>query len=478
MANCAFCGRKLPAFTLSKKCQWCVQHEAAQRGEDAGIQRVEVAPWLRTQSTSMFVTQVIFGANVAVFIAMVLAFGASVLESPTGAELIKVGANFGPSTVSGQWWRLLTCVFVHGGLLHIAFNMWCLWDLGRLCESLYGHWTFACVYLISGLSASLASLLWNPNVLSVGASGAIFGIAGALIASFYLGEFSLPRSVMSGTLRSVVVFVGYNLFFGAVIARTDNAAHVGGLVMGLILGALIAKVAPLQEDIGRRVAVLLVGVLLVAATVMWLQRTRAYLAHGRNGAEFLDEGNAQAAIAELQKSVNLRPDYAAGHATLSRAYARAHDYEHAAAEMQRVVELIPGSEDARYRLGLIYLELKDSGKAQDVFAQLLKVNPRSADGHAGLAATLSDQHRNAEALEEYKRAAAIDASYDGINYNMGVQQARLKQYDEAIASLLKQREAGDDPDNENLLAAVYSAKGMEKEAADAKARAAQMNGSN
>ena len=130
------------------------------------------------------------------------------------------GANFGPLTVGGQWWRLLTCVFLHGGLLHIAFNMWCLWDLGRLAESVYGHWTFAIVYLICGLSASIGSVLWNPAVLSVGASGAIFGIAGALIASFYLGEFSLPRAAVTGMLRSVVMFVGYNLVFWG-----DHCAH-------------------------------------------------------------------------------------------------------------------------------------------------------------------------------------------------------------------------------------------------------------
>src|SRR5271168_3706279 len=243
MANCVQCGRQLPALSFGRNCQWCKQHEAAKRGEDIPFQRVEAAPWSREQSSSMVVTQAIFGINVAVFIAMLLA-GVSMLDNPAGQDLVHWGANYGPLTVSGQWWRLLTCVFVHGGLLHIGFNMWCLWSLGRLAESVYGHWTFAVVYLISGLSASLASLIWNPNILSVGASGAIFGIAGALIASFYLGEFSMPRAALSGTLRSVVVFVGYNLFFGAVIARTDNAAHIGGLLMGLLLGALIAKAAP------------------------------------------------------------------------------------------------------------------------------------------------------------------------------------------------------------------------------------------
>ena len=234
---------------------------------------------MRSQSSSMVVTQVIFGINVAVFIAMTLA-GVSMLDNPSGQDLVRWGANFGPFTVSGQWWRLLTCVFIHGGLLHIAFNMWCLWDLGRLAESVYGHWTFAAVYLITGLSASLGSVIWNPVILSVGASGAIFGIAGALIASFYLGEFSLPRAAMTGMLRSVVVFVGYNLFFGAVIAHTDNAAHVGGLLMGLLLGALIAKVAPGHDDFLRRIAVLLVGGVIVAGGVMWLQHSRAFMFHG------------------------------------------------------------------------------------------------------------------------------------------------------------------------------------------------------
>src|SRR5271154_2343170 len=151
--------------------------------------------------------------------------------------------------------------------------MWCLWGLGRLAESVYDRWTFGAVYLITGLAASVASIAWNPIGVSAGASGAIFGIAGALIAAFYLGEFALPKTVVSGLLMSVLKFAGYNLVLGAFLGHTDNAAHVGGLVSGLILGALIARVAPQRDDSMRRVSVLLVGILWVFGGAVWLRHS-------------------------------------------------------------------------------------------------------------------------------------------------------------------------------------------------------------
>ena len=264
MANCIRCGRQLPGLTFGKKiCQWCVQHEKYQRGElaDDAPQPVMPMPWVRGEA-AIGITQIILGINVAVFLGMVLA-GSSVMDFSL-RELVQWGANVGALTFSGEWWRLLTCVFVHGGLLHIAFNMWCLWNLGQLCESLYGRWTYFTIYLICGLGASLASAAWHPYTPSVGASGAIFGLAGALIAAFKLGEFSVPRSALSGTLRSLGAFVVYNLIFGAIIPGIDNTAHIGGLITGLIVGALIAVIAPQQEQAPRRVVVFLVLFLALA----------------------------------------------------------------------------------------------------------------------------------------------------------------------------------------------------------------------
>jgi rhomboid protease GluP len=258
MANCIRCGRQLPGFTFGKKvCQWCAQHEAYQRGELAEDARQPVmpTPWVRRAQPALSLTHILFGMNAAVFLGMALA-ASTIMEFPT-QELVRWGANWGPLTLTGEWWRLLSCVFVHGGIIHIGFNMWCLWELGQLAESLYGRWTYLAIYLLCGIGSSLTSVFWHPGVPSVGASGAIFGLAGAMIAAFKLGEFSVPRAALSGTLRSLGAFVIFNLIFGAMIGVTDNAAHIGGLITGLIVGAVVALIAPQHNHDGRRVVIFL-----------------------------------------------------------------------------------------------------------------------------------------------------------------------------------------------------------------------------
>ena len=272
----------MPPFSFKKQCQWCIQHEAAKRGEesDDAIQQVIPAPWVQRSANPIQITQIIVGLNVLVFLAMGVT-GTSIFNPPI-QNLLQWGANWGPLTIAapwhlgsitiaGQWWRLLAYMFLHGGIIHIGFNMWCLWDLGALAESLYGSWTFTGIYLLTGVGAGLSSVAWHPNEPSVGASGAIFGIAGALVASFYLGEFSLPRVAIQGVQRSVALFVIYNLVFGAFSGLTDNAAHVGGLVFGLILGALVAKLAPDHNDVFRRAAVLLFVAFCIFAGAIWLR---------------------------------------------------------------------------------------------------------------------------------------------------------------------------------------------------------------
>jgi rhomboid protease GluP len=271
MANCIQCGRKMPGLSFGKKkCQWCLQYEAAQRGEegDDAKQIVMPAPWVRQGTFGASLTQILLGVNVAVFL-LALAF----------PEIDNLGVNFGPLTLSGQWWRLATYMFLHGGFLHIAFNMWCLLDLGALCESLYGRATFAAVYLITGVAGGVASVGWRPLGATVGASGAIFGLAGALVASFYLGEFSLPRDAIKATLRSLAFFVVINVVLSGVIPGVDNACHIGGLISGMILGALIAVVAPGRDQVAQRFGVIALVAVIVIVSAVGVFRWRASQIH-------------------------------------------------------------------------------------------------------------------------------------------------------------------------------------------------------
>lgn len=474
MANCIQCGRQLPPLTFGKRiCQWCKQHEAAQRGEidDDAPQPVMAAPWVRRES-SITLTQVIFVANVMVFIAMVLASGPSLDFS--GQVMVHFGANFGPLTLSGEWWRLLTYMFLHGGVMHIAFNMWCLWDLGALSESLYGRWTFAAVYLITGVAGGLASVAWNPGVLSVGASGAIFGLAGALIASFYLGEFSLSSIAIKGTLRSLLFFAGFNLFFGSVVGGIDNGAHIGGLVSGLILGALIARVAPEHNKPLRRAGVVLFVALFVAGSALGIQRWRgSSMRFGR--AQIDAERNVERMIADLQKKIRQNPQDAHAHYALAHAYFSNGQVPEGETELKRVLELEPQNPRARMELGAAYLSHEQPKEAQEEFAKLVAQEPNNSQAHTGLGMSLAGVQNHAAAVEEYKSALRLDPQASGVYYRLGVSQAQLKQYDDAIASYLMEREKdGDDPELETALADAYQAKGMAQQAQEARNKAMQL----
>ena len=475
MANCIRCGRQLPALMFGKKvCQWCVQHEAAQRGEhdDDAIQPVMAAPWVRRES-SITLTNVIFGANVMVFIAMVLASGPSL--DFTGQVMVHFGANYGPLTLSGDWWRLATYMFLHGGIFHIAMNMWCLWNLGMLCESLYGRWTYAAIYLITGIAAGLASVAWNPGVLSVGASGAIFGLAGALIASFSLGEFSLSGISVKSTLSSLLFFAAFSLFFGGVSSQIDNACHVGGLISGLILGALIALAAPDQNRPLQRAGVLLFMVLLVSGSALGVHRWRGSGMHF--GSAMDAQRNIDRMIGELQKRVQQSPHDASAHNALANAYFSKGQFPEGESELRRVLELQPQDVKARMDLGAVYLHQGQSKEAQAEFSKLLAQEPNNADAHVGLGMALADQGNHEAAINQYKTALRLEPRARDVYYRMGVSQAQLKQYDDAIASYLKEQErSGDDAELETSLADAYQAKGMTQQAQDARNRAAQLNG--
>ena len=144
--------------------------------------------------------------------------------------LITFGANLGFLTKNGEYFRLLTCAFLHIGIVHLLFNMYALYVIGPQVESFFGKFKFTLIYLLSAISASTLSLIFNDNVISAGASGAIFGLLGALL---YFGYYY--RVYLGNVLKSQIVpIILINLVFGFVVSGVDNAAHIGGLIGGVL----------------------------------------------------------------------------------------------------------------------------------------------------------------------------------------------------------------------------------------------------
>jgi len=187
--------------------------------------------------------------NILLFAGAVAA-GVSPLE-PDVPVLARWGANVGPLVIGGQWWRLFTCIFLHIGVIHLASNMAVLWSIGDFVERLLGRVGFGVVYLLAGLGASLTSISWNPDVVSAGASGAIFGLYGALLGFLVMEPNCVPLGVRRRLLLSALFFVGFNMLHAVTAQGIDIGAHLGGLGAGWICGLVLARPIS-KEGIARR----------------------------------------------------------------------------------------------------------------------------------------------------------------------------------------------------------------------------------
>jgi rhomboid protease GluP len=206
--------------------------------------------------------------NCLVFLAMV-AFHVSAV-TPTTDQLMHWGAdNAGAVLINGEWWRIVTAMFVHVGFLHLALNMWCLWNLGLLAEPLLGSAGVLTVYILTGAAGNLLSTLvnwmWPLHEAGVvvfpvgaGASGAVFGIAGALIILLKSHRLPVPPLELHKLRRSVIYFAALNLVLGLSISfgtrvigsgvSIDNMAHLGGFTCGLIFAApLVPRIGASRE---------------------------------------------------------------------------------------------------------------------------------------------------------------------------------------------------------------------------------------
>lgn len=189
-----------------------------------------------------FITPILININILFF--LIMCFSGVNPFSPEISDIIDWGGNYGPLTIENNWWRLFSSCFVHIGIVHLLMNCIALAYAGLLLEPTLKRWGFLITYILAGLLASLSSLYWNNDLVSAGASGAIFGMYGILLLFIIFGN--IDKKINPNLLSTIVLFIAINVM-GSFKEGVDGAAHIGGLSFGLIAGTILVLLSKTRK---------------------------------------------------------------------------------------------------------------------------------------------------------------------------------------------------------------------------------------
>jgi rhomboid protease GluP len=364
--------------------------------------------------------------------------------SPSTEAVLKVGASNGGYVFAGQWWRLLTAMFLHGSVLHIASNMWALFNLGLLAEILYGRRNYIFLYLIAGLGGSVLSVLWHPQVVGVGASGAIFGVAGALLPALKFQKNPRIAMALRGALKSIFLFVVLNLMLGATLPIIDNAAHIGGLATGLVVGFLLPSYTVEEERrrTGQAVTVFVAALAILTAGALYAKKRYVKNPLLMKAQLLLRDGKPNDAVALFQRELKNDPDderllaqYASLLSQLKRqpeelavldklakdhpenadypeaiciAHLGAKELEQAQPACEKAAELKPTNSGILFNLGSVYLQTEQNGAAVATFRKAYDLNPKRFNENFFLGMALLQDGQKLEAAQRLKKAVELN----------------------------------------------------------------------
>jgi membrane associated rhomboid family serine protease len=219
------------------------------------------------EGTGALLTKVLIGVNVAVYL-LVIAAGGGTLNEP-GGELFIDGSLVGAAlfqgepigVADGEWWRLVTSMFLHGFVLHIVFNMVALWYIGRPVEEYLGSLRYLLLYLVSGLAGSAGALVADPTGVTVGASGAIFGILGAML----ILEWNATGRFGGAAASLIAINLVFNFAYNGAGGNISIGGHVGGLIGGILVTLAFARWGRGHAAYGKLGIPGIVGLVAVAA---------------------------------------------------------------------------------------------------------------------------------------------------------------------------------------------------------------------
>lgn len=361
------------------------------------------------------VTYLLIGLNVLIFLVMTLAGGSTHIQI-----LLDFGAMYRPFIAQGEYWRLITPLFLHIGVMHILFNMYALLILGGIAEQIYGPTRYFYLYLICGVGGTLASAEFSKAV-SAGASGAIFGLAGIALVVGYRHRERISASFKKVVGQGIIPFVLFNLGYGLFNKGIDNYAHVGGLLSGALLGLAVPPLPPAQAAARRRFPP--PGILIPLAIVLgaFMFPIRAHREMKQVEANFdqalsLEKaGKYDASIAAYQRALEGRPDLPAIHNNLAVIYSHQQKFAEAEKEAREAIRLGPDEAMYHQTLGVVLWRERKLGEAAGQYQRAVELNPQDTTLYRALADIYRQQGELDQALQELNKVKELnpkDASVD------------------------------------------------------------------
>src|SRR5690625_1872498 len=313
-------------------------------------------------------TYLLIALNVVIFFIVELTGGSMDIE-----HLIDFGAKYNPYIVDGQWWRIISSMFLHIGFFHIFMNMLALYYLGHAVERIFGTLRFLIIYMLAGIGGGLASFAFTIQV-SAGASGAIFGVFGAL---FFFG--AMHKQLFLQTMgRNLLIIIGINIVFGFVVPQIDNSAHLGGLISGFI-GATIVFLPNNKQMVKQWLATILYVVIAVFLALYGInthQEGSLYQLH--NIDEHLANEQYDEAIALATDNIKvddeLLPQY-----LFQRGYAyiQTNKIDLAIADLEQCISLTEEIPEAYYNLALLYYDTDQMSLAEETITKAIELDPHN-----------------------------------------------------------------------------------------------------
>ncbi len=355
------------------------------------------------------------------------------LRTLTGASadpelLLRFGASYGPFIRRGEYWRLVMPMFLHVGAIHLLVNAYALFILGRILEQVYGYARFALIYVGCGVGCALLSMTLSPNI-SAGASGAIFGIAGAMLVTGYLRRHVVPprwgRAFGKGILPFIILNLGLGFSVRPVIP-IDNWGHVGGLLSGILLAVLIPpterELAPGPEGASGFQILTVIPIAVVAwaslATMGSYRTARQVSQLLQRGERSLSEREYGRALEAFQEAERLAPHDERPHEDLGSLYLEQKRVREAVGEYEEALRLSPVSPEAKLGLARAYQVQGNQAKARELLKGIHDALPKAPEGEAAMALLCERNKLYPEAIEHYQEALRMKPDYDVAHNNL------------------------------------------------------------